>query len=178
MISACLNFLSDWFVPTDKSILACVLVIIFLMGRTFWHNETNYEFNAHHRYIPGTFLNWIQARKITCFLPNVPQLMCWHVQNMMKKILVFILVLIPSTLLAPQGSLKCMENGKEYDIGAKIWTRDPCEHCECVGNGKRICFIQDCAPPQPGCQPTKGLCCTFECPKLEFTLKNLKWNSL
>jgi len=45
------KFLSDWFVPTDKSILACVLVIIFLMGRTFWHNETNYEFNAHHWYL-------------------------------------------------------------------------------------------------------------------------------
>ena len=90
----------------------------------------------------------------------------------MKKILVF-LVLIPSALVAlQQGSLKCMENGKEYEIGDRIWTSDPCEHCECVGNGKRICFIQDCAPPQPGCQPTKGLCCTFECPKLDlFTLK-------
>ena len=96
----------------------------------------------------------------------------------MKKILVF-LVLIPSALLAPQqGSLKCLENGKEYEIGDRIWTSDPCEHCECVGNGKRICFIQDCAPPQTGCQPTKGLCCTFDCPKLDlFTLKNLKWNS-
>ena len=83
------------------------------------------------------------------------------------KILIFLMVLLPVYLAHPQRSWKCLENGIEYDVGAKITTSDPCENCECAGNGRKICFVQDCVPPHPGCNITKGLCCSFECPKIK-----------
>ena len=63
----------------------------------------------------------------------------------MKILLIFVLVLVNPALLAPQRSLSnalsnCKENGIEYEQGAKIPTNDPCEYCECIGNGEKICF--------------------------------------
>ena len=63
----------------------------------------------------------------------------------MKILLIFVLVLVNPALLAPQRPLSnslsnCKENGIEYEQGAKIPTNDPCEYCECIGNGEKICF--------------------------------------
>ena len=68
-----------------------------------------------------------------------------NLDSNMKVLLIFVLVLVNPALCAPQRSLSnalinCKENGVEYEKGAKIPTNDPCEYCECVGNGEKICF--------------------------------------
>ena len=52
------------------------------------------------------------------------------------KLLVFVLIMVTPL----QGSWNCKENGIHYKPGEQIPTNDPCEYCECVGNGEKLCY--------------------------------------
>ena len=64
----------------------------------------------------------------------------------------------------------CQHNGKFFDDGAQIPSKDKCEHCYCMRD-EIVCAIQECRPPCDGCIPIwtdndsccpeKYECCTY-----------------
>lgn len=64
-------------------------------------------------------------------------------------------------------SAGCQHDGKFYEDGAQIPSKDKCEHCYCMRD-EIVCAIQECRPPCDGCIPIwtdNDSCCPekYEC---------------
>lgn len=78
---------------------------------------------------------------------------------------------IMSTLYGGAQSMSgCSHNGRMYDDGAPVKSKNKCEHCYCMRN-EVVCAVQECSVPCEGCVPVWGdedTCCPekYECCKL------------
>ena len=104
----------------------------------------------------------------------------WLNEALAKKVMILINFFkyqrqIERFLPLDKDSIKCYENGVEYENDEEVPSNDPCKSCHCY-SGEVLCSIEDCAfPPFPDpalrkCKtmpPKEGSCCP------EFYCRNI-----